>query len=836
MGTQYFCHTERRRQAVREHATLNGIDYLEVLDLDAPSGSPRQQTLLVRCLKPLPANLTAQNILIEGGVRITSINVDWASRAADAETLLAENKINVAERDLFLDQPETDHLLVIRTAAAGDFSPYRLCLVRSPTNLEQPEDFDPILSCLGFLFKVECPSDFDCRVAPACLPPFQPEPLIDYLAKDYASFRQLMLDRLAVIMPGWQERNPADLGIALVEILAYAADHLSYYQDAVATETYLGTARRRVSVRRHARLLDYPMHDGCNARAWVQVQVDAGSLPLPQEGTALLTRLVGQPARIAPNSDNEAQAMTQRPLVFRPLHSATLFPAHNNLPLYTWGDEECCLPKGATRATLAGEFSNLEAGDVLIFEERLDPQTGRPEDADPAHRHAVRLSGVTLSHDPLGGRFLDDPPTDNAIPVTEIEWPAADALPFPVCISTLVNGELVTDITVALGNIVLAGHGRLVENEPLEKVPQDGRYRPRLQETNITQCVPYEHDQARKAPAAAAIAQDPRQALPDVELRQNGTVWRPQRDLLSSDRFEPEFVVEIENDGGATLRFGDGKTFGRKPPGGAILEAAYGVGNGAPGNVGAESIAHVVTDEGGVSAVRNPMPAQGGTDPESLEEVRHFAPQAFRTQERAVTEADYAAVVQRHREVQRAAATRRWTGSWYTIFVTIDRLGGQPVDADFELKIRSFVERFRMAGHDLEIDAPRFVPLDIVMTVCVADGYFRSEVKRALLDVFSSRDLPDGRRGFFHPDNFTFGQPVYLSQVVATAMEVPGVLWIDVDNKQGKPNRFQRLGELARDEIEKGLIELERLEIARLNLDPSAPENGRLEFHMEGGL
>ena len=67
-------------------------------------------------------------------------------------------------------------------------------------------------------------------------------------------------------------------------------------------------------------------------------------------------------------------------------------------------------------------------------------------------------------------------------------------------------------------------------------------------------------------------------------------------------------------------------------------------------------------------------------------------------------------------------------------------------------------------------------------------------------------------------------------------MEVPGVLWIDVDNKQGKPNRFQRLGELARDEIEKGLIELERLEIARLNLDPSAPENGRLEFHMEGGL
>ena len=75
-------------------------------------------------------------------------------------------------------------------------------------------------------------------------------------------------------MPQWQERNPADLGVALVELLAYVGDHLSYQQDAVATEAYLGTARRRVSVRRHARLVDYPMHDGCNARAWVQVQVE----------------------------------------------------------------------------------------------------------------------------------------------------------------------------------------------------------------------------------------------------------------------------------------------------------------------------------------------------------------------------------------------------------------------------------------------------------------------------------------------------------------------------------------------------------------------------------
>ena len=81
---------------------------------------------------------------------------------------------------------------------------------------------------------------------------------------------------LLVLSPDWVERNPADLGIMLVELLAYLGDHLSYYQDAIATEAYLGTARQRVSVRRHARLLDYAMHDGCNARVWVQVRIEVG--------------------------------------------------------------------------------------------------------------------------------------------------------------------------------------------------------------------------------------------------------------------------------------------------------------------------------------------------------------------------------------------------------------------------------------------------------------------------------------------------------------------------------------------------------------------------------
>ena len=64
---------------------------------------------------------------------------------------------------------------------------------------------------------------------------------------DFKSFRRLMFDRLALTQPDDESQDPATLRAVLVDLLAHAADHLSYFQDAVATEAYLGTARRRPS-------------------------------------------------------------------------------------------------------------------------------------------------------------------------------------------------------------------------------------------------------------------------------------------------------------------------------------------------------------------------------------------------------------------------------------------------------------------------------------------------------------------------------------------------------------------------------------------------------------
>lgn len=795
MTAQYRCRgADKRIDDVRDSG-VNGIHYLEV--------SQSQTVLHVHFVKAAPA-LAEGNFRIDGGARVTGIRVTDVDPAQSDPLVL----------DVTVDVP-------------GDYSIYTLRVVKEPGSLDAHPAMDPQLSAVDFSFKVDCESDFDCKPGCTCHPPAEEVPEINYLARDYATFRRLMLDRLALTLPQWQERNAADAGIALVELLAYAADQLAYQQDAIATEAYLGTARKRVSVRRHARLVDYLMHDGCNARAWVQVRVkdDAGVPTVAvDKGTPLFTRtadlpivVTGDPVEI--EIDGEW---------FETMHDAVLRKGYNEFDFYTWSATECCLPKGATHATLDKHWPDLRAGDVLVFKEIAGAETGMTADADPAHRHAVRLTSVSATTDPV-----------TLLPITEIAWATADALPFPLCISEHFDERGDIRVSIALGNIVLADHGRSVLETlpvvpqpnvalalapaestsctPVARTPAPPRYRPELQQGPLTHAAPFDLD----APAADAFLWTMRDVEPAIELTDDDELpWLPRRDLLGSSALAREFVVETEDDV-AMLRFGD-DTRGRRPDSGTTFAAGYRTGNGRAGNVGAESIAHIVLRaDPGIESVSNPIAAHGGIDPEPIEDVRQKAPVAFRTNERAVTAGDYEVMAQRHPEVSRAAATIRWTGSWYTVYLTVDRAGGREVDEDFREEILAHIDRYRMAGVDVEVDAPRFVPLELELLVCVRPGYFRSDVERAVLRVLGS-----GPDGLFHPDRFTFGQSVFLSHVYAAVHGVAGVDSVTV-------KKFGRKGGVSAKST--GEIEIERLEIAQLESNPSFPERGAVKLTMGGG-
>ena len=163
MSTQYFCKNQERRDLLIGHPTLNGIDFLEVRDYtDSSSIKKPQCELVIHLINPLAVTLKKENIAIDGGIRIRHIKVI---------------------DDPFLDlTPAKDKKeLTVHVDRAGDFSTYTLRIVDNVDSLKPPVGFDPILWEIDFSFKVECPSEFDCKKEEICPPLSYPEPEINYL-------------------------------------------------------------------------------------------------------------------------------------------------------------------------------------------------------------------------------------------------------------------------------------------------------------------------------------------------------------------------------------------------------------------------------------------------------------------------------------------------------------------------------------------------------------------------------------------------------------------------------------------------------------------------------
>lgn len=863
-----ICQNDPRRDAVRRLAGRNGLDYVEVA-ADRP-------TLFVYFLGKLPPELRDNRpgleafVRIDGGERITGLVVVDVDPHVDPD-------------------PERDDFLVVMLDRRGDLSPYTLRLVGVA-------GIDPKYDRASFSFTIDCPSDLDCRPMRACPPAALDEPRINYLAKDYASFRQLIFDRLALLVPGWTERHVPDLGVTLVEVLAYVGDYLSYYQDAVATEAYLGTARQRISVRRHARLVDYHLHEGCNARAWVTITTSA-DLDLPPGDVAVITGLnaTSESQQTVVSADDLAAIPASSYEYFEPMVSDAAAPlrlrvAHDEIRFYTWGRRECCLPRGTTSTSLldawrtgpAGELTralDIRPGDALVFEEVLGARTGVAADADPRRRHVVRVLTVQAAEDPVYPIVIDgaasrpgassgdarrgDPgpgSTRPAVesrqvptPVLEITWAPEDALPFPLCVSTIAAAPscaYLSDVSVARGNVILVDHGRTTDDPALDPVPvvtglaccecegepadvavTAGRYRPTLRQSPVTF---FDPSPVAMLPAARAVMQDVRAAIPAIVALTDstGAAWAAVPDLLSSGPDDRRFVVEIDNDGIAHLRFGNGE-LGRVPTGGAAFQARYRVGSGVRGNVGAESIARLVlshTKLDGVSIrVRNPLPAQGGVDPELIAEAKLFAPRAFRKQLlRAITADDYAQLAAQNPALQRAAAQLVWTGSWYEADVSVDPLGGRPADAALLDTITGSLHRYRRMGHDLRVGQAVLVPIKLALDVCALPGFDRGHVEAALLARFCSPPGTAGTAAFFDPDNLSFGDAIYLSRIVAAAQAVTGVECATV-------TELRRLFEPPNRELQTGVLPLGSQEIAQLENDPNHPEHGQLTILMRGG-
>jgi predicted phage baseplate assembly protein len=399
-----------------------------------------------------------------------------------------------------------------------------------------------------------------------------------------------------------------------------------------------------------------------------------------------------------------------------------------------------------------------------------------------------------------------------------VEWAPADALltPYLIAASSDPGGRWPPDVpfTVARGNIAAADHGLRTGGTLTGPAPA-------LPVGPLTvQCPPAglavdRHD--LDCPVDAAV--------PAIELTAAGQRWTPVPDLLGSGPFDRVFVVEIDDGGIGRLRFGDGR-HGARPP--DTAEARWRVGSGSAGNIGAESLQHLVVEgpeqlwmRG--ASVRNPLDARGGQDPETIADIVGRLSLPGTTPRRAVTEADYVDAVRDVPGVAAAAATVRWTGSWYTAFVAVqptdprdlrNDCGGWELASDLAALIERRLEHVRLAGRDVEVRPPHPAGLDVALRVAVLPGYLAPDVVDAVTESLLARPR-------------VLGGPVYLSQLLAAAQAVEGVASVT-------PDRFRRFGQPDSGELAVGVIRLGPFDLASFENDPDRPQLGVLRVAAEG--
>lgn len=825
-----------RANALREAAAagepeINGIVAAEIVD----SGGLVDivLTLIFNAATSGPSQILATDVIISGGVRRPSVAVTGITAAG--------------------------RRLTMRVDRRGDFSIYTLALRRDGA---PPPQFDALLSSIPIGFRLGCDQPFDCET-----PPVEPavelaRTPIDYLARDYEGFRRLMLDRFRTLVPGWIDPGPASPDVTLIEMLAHVADRLSYAQDAVATEAYLDTARLRVSAKRHARLVDYRMHDGANARAFIHIGLrDPGPTGAAVEATVnagarFLTQAPGV-APAGPETPLVAEARATGAAIFEATAPAELSSSHNRILIHDYLGGLTEIAAGATSMTVAdpGRRITLAAGDFLLIEEVMEPETGNAS-PDPLRRHVVRLESVTADSDPIGQRDAGGIP--RPLDTLRLSWSAEDAPPTALPIARVTSGDVVDGIPagsadqptlVARGNIVLADHGESRGADTFLAVVKPRRRRAilPLSDGPVTQAHRFDAD----ASASAALGRQGAVATPAIRVMQDvgagaDPLWEVVDDLTASDDDDQQLVLDVEHGDAAALRSGDGVA-GRMPDPAAPMVARYRVGNGVEGNVGAEAIGHLLTDAytgldgtlvqgfsgqpSDVARVRNPLAAVGGLAAETIADVRVKAPIGFQAQERAVVPDDYVAFLLTDPLVANAKAIEQWTGSWRAIVLLVDLVGGGAIDAETEARFRTLLEPVRLAGHVLEFRSPTLVPLEIGMRVCVAPDAERDAVLERLMAIFSSARLPDGSLGLFHPDRLSFGDTLRLSRLYAAAQAVEGVRHVDITClcRQGVP------GESA-SALEAGGLDFGPYEIPVLANDPNFPDRGVVRFAMEGGI
>jgi predicted phage baseplate assembly protein len=226
------------------------------------------------------------------------------------------------------------------------------------------------------------------------------------------------------------------------------------------------------------------------------------------------------------------------------------------------------------------------------------------------------------------------------------------------------------------------------------------------------------------------------------------------------------------------ITFGDGRKGWVPPAGRDSIKCEYRLGGGVAGNVGPNTLTVLKQSVAFVQSVTNPFPAQGGADPETIEEAKRRGTYAIKNRDRAITAEDYEQLaLAASRRVARAKCVQASDGSISLLLVPkAEREDGDAravPSRDLIDRVASYIDKRRLITARVNVGKPKLVPVSLELTISLKPGATADRVKADVKEKVKLlvNPLKGGPKG----DGWPFGRAVGKADLYPVVEGVEGV-------------------------------------------------------------
>lgn len=422
-------------------------------------------------------------------------------------------------------------------------------------------------------------------------------PALDYTARDYATIRAALMKHVQAFFPNdWTDFNESNLGVCILELVAYVGDQLSFYLDRAVNEMFLPTVVQRANAINLVSLLGY-----------VPRTTAAASAPLQMTLDVIQTSTVTVPSWTS--------FIDQGGETWELLKNYEIPAGRTDTVGIVVSGEVLTVADASLVYALAAENANIVESTVVLH---------------------VDIGGISYSIDvaddgtislPFGGTGL----LDHSLGTIALSFVAGHP------------ADTGTDISLDYewNQPIIAYHGKT----RVEQFSSDGTANQRMVLTSTPVLFSSRVEDIEVTPNPNRFEVwlgDPGDPYGDS----TGALWRRVDSLVVASADEEVYSLSLDDQDRVIIQFGDGIN-GKALPAGTI-NVIYRTGGGVKGNVSTGYIDTSVTGSVGLFSVTvfvtNYENGSGGAERESLDEIRVNAPAYFRTNDTATTEQDFDAL------------------------------------------------------------------------------------------------------------------------------------------------------------------------------------------------